>query len=102
MSFSIFLKGIRKFFSNGECFPELLECFRRRLRLSMRFELPDHTARRQIWAALLPAQQVTPGTGLDDVATAELSGAGIRVAFLSLICATCPSACTPASVRPDP
>lgn len=61
------------------------EGFRRRLRLSIRFELPDHTARRQIWAALLPAQQLAPGAGLDDVATAELSGAGIRAAALSAL-----------------
>ena len=61
------------------------EGFRRRLRLSIRFELPDHAARRQIWASLLPAERLAPGTVLDDVATAELSGAGIRAAALSAL-----------------
>ena len=61
------------------------EGFQRRLRLSIRFELPDHTARRQIWAALLPAERLAPGTCLDDVARAELSGAGIRAAALSAL-----------------
>jgi hypothetical protein len=59
------------------------EGFQRRLRLSIRFELPDHAARRQIWAALLPAERLAPGTGLDAFAAAELSGAGIRAAALS-------------------
>ena len=59
------------------------EGFQRRLRLSIRFELPDHTARQQIWAALLPAGRLAPGTSLDDVAPAELSGAAIRAAALS-------------------
>lgn len=61
------------------------EGFQRRLRLSIRFELPDHTSRRQIWAALLPAERLAPGTCLDDVAAAELSGAGIRAAALSAL-----------------
>jgi len=61
------------------------EGFQRRLRLSIRFELPDHAARRQIWAALLPAAQLPPGTGLDDIAAAELSGAGVRAAALSAL-----------------
>jgi hypothetical protein len=61
------------------------EGFQRRLRLSIRFELPDHAARRQIWAALLPAGRLVPGTCLDDLAAAELSGAGIRAAALSAL-----------------
>jgi hypothetical protein len=61
------------------------EGFQRRLRLSIRFELPDHAARRQIWAALLSATQLAPGTGLDDIAAAELSGAGVRAAALSAL-----------------
>jgi ATPase family associated with various cellular activities (AAA) len=61
------------------------EGFQRRLRLSIRFELPDHRARRQIWAALLPAEQLAPGACLDEVAAAELSGAGIRAAALSAL-----------------
>lgn len=61
------------------------EGFQRRLRLSIRFELPDHAARRQIWAALLPAERLAPGASLDDVAPAELSGAGIRAAALSAL-----------------
>jgi SpoVK/Ycf46/Vps4 family AAA+-type ATPase len=61
------------------------EGFQRRLRLSIRFELPDHTDRRRIWAALLPAAQLAPGADLDDVAAAELSGAGVRAAALSAL-----------------
>jgi hypothetical protein len=61
------------------------EGFQRRLRLSIRFELPDHAARRQIWAALLPAGRLAPGTRLDDLAAAELSGASIRAAALSAL-----------------
>jgi len=61
------------------------EGFQRRLRLSIRFELPDHAARRQIWAALLPAGRLALGTRLDDLAAAELSGAGIRAAALSAL-----------------
>ena len=61
------------------------EGFQRRLRLSIRFELPDHTARQQIWAALLPAERLALGTCLDGVAAAELSGAGIRAAALSAL-----------------
>jgi SpoVK/Ycf46/Vps4 family AAA+-type ATPase len=61
------------------------EGFQRRLRLSIRFELPDHQARQQIWAALLPAGQLAPGACLDEVAAAELSGAGIRAAVLSAL-----------------
>ena len=61
------------------------EGFQRRLRLSIRFELPDHAARRRIWAALLPTEQLAPGTDLDEVATAELSGAGVRAAALSAL-----------------
>jgi hypothetical protein len=61
------------------------EGFQRRLRLSIRFELPDHPARQQIWAALLPAERLAAGTSLDEVAAAELSGAGIRAAALSAL-----------------
>jgi ATPase family protein associated with various cellular activities (AAA) len=59
--------------------------FQRRLRLSIRFELPDHAARRAIWASLLPAELLAPGITLDEVAVAELSGAGIRAAALSAL-----------------
>jgi hypothetical protein len=61
------------------------EGFQRRMRLSIRFELPDHAARRQIWAALLPAERLAPETCVDDVAVAELSGAGVRAAALSAL-----------------
>jgi ATPase family associated with various cellular activities (AAA) len=61
------------------------EGFQRRLRLSIRFELPDHAGRRQIWAALLPAAQLADGANLDDFAAAELSGAGVRAAALSAL-----------------
>jgi hypothetical protein len=61
------------------------EGFQRRLRLSVRFELPDHAARRRIWAALLPAERLAPGADLDEVAAAELSGGGVRAAALSAL-----------------
>jgi hypothetical protein len=61
------------------------EGFQRRLRLSIRFELPDHAARRQIWAALLPTHRLAPGTDPGEFAAAELSGAGIRAAALSAL-----------------
>ena len=59
------------------------EGFQRRLRLSVRFELPDHLARQAIWASLLRADQLADGTELDDVAAAELSGSAIRAAALA-------------------
>jgi AAA+ superfamily predicted ATPase len=59
------------------------EGFQRRLRLSVRFELPDHAARRRIWAALLPEDRLAPDADLDHIAAAELSGAGVRAAALA-------------------
>ena len=61
------------------------EGFQRRLRLSIRFELPDHAARQQIWAALLPAERLAAGICLDDIAAAELSGGSVRAAALSAL-----------------
>jgi hypothetical protein len=61
------------------------EGFQRRVRISIRFELPDHAARRQIWAALLPTERLATGVSLDDVAVAELSPAGVRAAALSAL-----------------
>ncbi|WP_331755560.1 ATP-binding protein [Streptomyces sp. NBC_01643] len=57
--------------------------FQRRLRLSVRFELPDHTARQAIWASLLLADRFADGTDLEDVAAAELSGSSIRAAAVA-------------------
>ena len=59
--------------------------FQRRLRLSVRFEVPDHSARQTIWERLLPADQRAGNTALDDVAVAELSGAAIRAAALAAL-----------------
>ena len=57
--------------------------FQRRLRLCVRFEMPDHPARQAIWAALVPLDRLAKGTDLEDVAAAELSGSSIRAAALA-------------------
>jgi hypothetical protein len=57
--------------------------FQRRLRLSVRFELPDHPARQEIWARLLPPDRLLPGTELVEVAAADLSGSSIRAAAVA-------------------
>jgi hypothetical protein len=57
--------------------------FQRRLRASVRFELPDHAARQRIWRALLPDELLADGTSVDPFADAELSGGSVRAAALS-------------------
>ncbi|HEY5148254.1 MAG TPA: ATP-binding protein, partial [Mycobacterium sp.] len=59
--------------------------FQRRLRLSVRFELPDHAARQAIWASLLPDDRLAEGAYLEDVAAAELSPSSIRAAALAAL-----------------
>jgi hypothetical protein len=57
--------------------------FQRRLRISIRFDLPDHAARQQIWCSLLPEDLLDAATCVDSFAEAELSGGSIRAAVLS-------------------
>jgi hypothetical protein len=61
------------------------EGFQRRIRVSVRFDLPDREARLAIWESLLPARRLEPGAHLDDFAGAELSGASIRAAALAAL-----------------
>lgn len=61
------------------------EGFQRRIRVSVRFDLPDHQARHAIWAGLLTSRRLKAGVRLDVFADAELSGASIRAAALSAL-----------------
>lgn len=56
--------------------------FVRRIRLSIRFELPDHSERLRLWARFLPSELLDAGTDPTCVAQEELSGAAIRAAAL--------------------
>jgi ATPase family protein associated with various cellular activities (AAA) len=53
------------------------EAFARRIRLAIRFDLPDHGEREQIWHYYLP------GAATEEVAREELSGAMIRAAAVA-------------------
>jgi len=59
------------------------DAFARRIRLSIRFDLPDHREREQIWAHYLPDDLLDEGTVRTRVAREELSGAAIRAAALA-------------------
>jgi hypothetical protein len=59
------------------------DAFARRLRLRIRFDLPDHEQRTELWSQLLPAAVLDPQVNYADVARAELSGGGIRAAALA-------------------
>ncbi|MET9019923.1 ATP-binding protein [Actinopolymorpha sp. NPDC004070] len=61
--------------------------FGRRLRLTVRFELPDHLAREQVWARLLPDGRLADPDArpLTQVAAAELSPSSIRSAALAAL-----------------
>ena len=59
--------------------------FQRRIRVSVRFDLPDFAARLAIWQNLLPAPTRADGVDLDAFADAELSGACIRAAALAAL-----------------
>jgi hypothetical protein len=61
------------------------EGFQRRIRVSVRFDLPDHQARHAIWQSLLTSRRLAAGVRLDLFADAELSGASIRAAALSAL-----------------
>jgi SpoVK/Ycf46/Vps4 family AAA+-type ATPase len=59
------------------------DAFARRLRLRVRFDMPDHEQRTELWSQLLPPAVLDPQINYADVARAELSGGGIRAAALA-------------------
>jgi SpoVK/Ycf46/Vps4 family AAA+-type ATPase len=59
------------------------EAFARRIRLSVRFDPPDHADRQELWRRMLPARVLAPGTDTTWVAREELTGAAIRAAALA-------------------
>lgn len=63
------------------------EAFGRRIRLSVRFDLPSHTDRERIWRQLLPEHLLVGGASTDEAAREELSGGAIRSAALSAMVA---------------
>jgi hypothetical protein len=59
------------------------EAFARRIRLSVRFDLPDHAEREELWRRVLPGWVLDTDTDTVRVAREELSGAAIRAAALA-------------------
>ncbi|QGN56738.1 ATP-binding protein [Nostocoides sp. HKS02] len=59
------------------------EAFARRIRLSVRFDLPDHRDREELWRRILPGRLLAADTDTAWAAREELSGAAIRAAALS-------------------
>ncbi len=59
------------------------EAFARRIRLSVRFDLPDHAEREELWRRVLPPRLLAADTDTTRVAREELSGAAIRAAALA-------------------
>jgi ATPase family associated with various cellular activities (AAA) len=59
------------------------EAFARRIRLSVRFDLPDHAEREELWRRVLPVRLLGADTDTVRVAREELSGAAIRAAALA-------------------
>lgn len=59
------------------------EAFARRIRLSVRFDLPDHAEREELWRRVIPTGVLAPGADTVGVAREELSGAAIRAAALA-------------------
>ena len=59
------------------------EAFARRIRLSVRFDLPDHAEREELWRRVLPLRLLAADTDTVRVAREELSGAAIRAAALA-------------------
>jgi hypothetical protein len=58
------------------------DAFLRRLRLSVRFDPPDHTMREELWRRFLPRRLLADGVDTSWVAREELPGASIRAAAL--------------------
>jgi AAA+ superfamily predicted ATPase len=59
------------------------EAFLRRLRFSIRFELPDAELRRELWRRAFPGAAPTDDLDLDALAAGELAGGPIQQAALS-------------------
>lgn len=59
------------------------DAFARRIRLSVRFDMPDYESREEIWRRYLPDTMLDDGVSRDGVAREELSGASIRSAALA-------------------
>ncbi|HEX4698920.1 MAG TPA: ATP-binding protein [Actinomycetes bacterium] len=59
------------------------EAFARRIRLGVRFDLPDHAEREELWRRVLPGGVLAGDTDTVRVAREELSGAAIRAAALA-------------------
>ena len=59
------------------------DAFARRLRLRIRFDLPDHDQRTVIWQRQLAGASLADEVDLADVARTELSGGAIRAAALT-------------------
>lgn len=73
------------------------EAFARRIRLAVRFDLPDHPEREEIWRRYLPDELLENGTSIAAAAREELSGAAIRAAALA---ATVSAIAADTAVRP--
>jgi hypothetical protein len=61
------------------------EAFARRIRLSIRFDLPTHAEREEIWRRLIPDDLLDDGVGTTSAAREELSGAAIRAAAVASV-----------------
>lgn len=63
------------------------EAFARRIRLSIRFDLPTHAEREEIWRRLIPDELLDEGVDTTAAAREELSGAAIRAAAIASVVA---------------
>lgn len=59
------------------------EAFARRIRLSVRFDMPDHAQREELWRRVLPAAMLAEGASPEMAAREQLSGAAIRSVALA-------------------
>ena len=59
------------------------EAFARRIRLSVRFDMPDHAQREELWRRALPAAMLADGASPEVAAREQLSGAAIRSVALA-------------------
>jgi ATPase family associated with various cellular activities (AAA) len=63
------------------------EAFARRIRLAIRFDLPTHAEREQIWRSFLPDTMLADDVTIAAAAREELSGAAIRAAAIASVVA---------------
>ena len=61
------------------------EAFARRIRLSIRFDLPTHAERVEMWRRFIPAALLDDGVDTAGAAREELSGAAIRAAAIASV-----------------